>query len=98
MELLLIGAGYLARKIITQSPNSNIIAFRRQKNSQDLDDRASYQYSDILDNYVVTQLNLLNGKLIPKDKNHYFSNIFQLSNFIFVEKNFFFKNKHHLVN
>lgn len=47
MELLLIGAGYLARKIITQSPNSNIIAFRRQKNSQDLDDRASYQYSDI---------------------------------------------------
>jgi len=55
-----------------------------------------YQYSNILDNYIVTQLNLLNGKLIPKDKNHYFSNIFQLSNFIFVEKNFFMKNKNYL--
>ena len=47
MELLLIGAGYLARKIITQSPNSNIIAFRRQKNSQDLVDKATYKYADI---------------------------------------------------
>ena len=57
-----------------------------------------YQYSDILDNYIVTQLNLLNGKLIPKDKNHYFSNIFQLSNFIFVEKKFFMKNKNYLLS
>jgi len=57
-----------------------------------------YQFSDILDNYVLTQLNLLNGKLIPKDKNHYFSNIFQLSNFIFVEKKFFMKNKNYLLS
>jgi len=57
-----------------------------------------YQYSNILDNYIVTQLNLLNGKLIPKDKNHYFSNIFQLSNFIFVEKKFFMKNKNYLLS
>ena len=55
MELLLIGAGYLARKIITQSPNSNIIAFRRQKNSQDLVDKATYKYTDIfrLKNFLV---------------------------------------------
>ena len=57
-----------------------------------------YQISDILDNYVVTQLNLLNGKLIPKDKKHYFSNIFQLSNFIFVEKKFFMENKNYLLS
>ena len=50
------------------------------------------------DNYVVTQLNLLNGKLIPKDKKHYFSNIFQLSNFIFVEKKFFMENKNYLLS
>ncbi len=47
MELLLIGAGYLARKIITQSPNSNIIAIRRQQHSRDLVDRATYEYADI---------------------------------------------------
>ena len=57
-----------------------------------------YQFSDILDNYVLTQLNLLNGKLILKDKKHYFSNIFQLSNFIFVEKKFFMENKNYLLS
>lgn len=57
-----------------------------------------YQFSDILDNYVVTQLNLLNGKLILKDEKHYFSNIFQLSNFIFVEKKFFMENKNYLLS
>ena len=57
-----------------------------------------YQFSDILDNYVLTQLNLLNGKLIPKDKKHYFSNIFQLSNFIFVEEKFFMENKNYLLS
>ena len=58
MELLLIGAGYLARKIITQSPNSNIIAFRRQKNSQDLVDKATYKYTDIFrpENFLVTNV------------------------------------------
>ena len=57
-----------------------------------------YQFSDILDNYVLTQLNLLNGKLILKDKKHYFSNIFQLSNFIFVEEKFFMENKNYLLS
>ena len=56
------------------------------------------QFSEILDNYVVTQMNLINGKLIVVDKNHYFSNIFQLSNFIFVEKEFFIENKNNLLN
>ena len=30
-----------------KSPNSNIIAFRRKKNSQDLVDKATYKYADI---------------------------------------------------
>ena len=56
------------------------------------------QFSQILDNYVVTQMNLINGQLIEVDKNDFFSNIFQLSNFIFVEKQFFMKNKSYLLN
>ena len=56
------------------------------------------QFSEILDNYVVTQMNLINGKLMVVDKNHYFSNIFQASNFIFVEKEFFLENKNNLLN
>ena len=56
------------------------------------------QFSEILDNYVVTQMNLMNGKLIEVDKNHFFSNIFQLSNFIFVEKQFFMENKIYLLD
>ena len=56
------------------------------------------QFSETLDNYVVTQMNLINGNLIQVDKNHYFSNIFQLSNFIFVEKQFFMENKSYLLN
>ena len=56
------------------------------------------QFSETLDNYVVTQMNLINGNLIQIDKNHYFSNIFQLSNFIFVEKQFFMENKSYLLN
>jgi len=56
------------------------------------------QFSEILDNYIVTQMNLINGKLIQVDKNHYFSNLFQLSNFIFVEKEFFLRNKKNLLN
>lgn len=56
------------------------------------------QFSEILDNYVVAQMNLINGKLIVVDKNHYFSNIFQLSNFIFIEKEFFLENKNNLLN
>jgi len=57
-----------------------------------------FQFSELLNNYKIFQLNLINGKLIEVDKNHYFSNIFHLSNFIFVEKNFFEKNKNILLN
>ena len=58
MELLLIGAGYLARKIITQSPNSNIIALRREERSQDLVDRCAYKYGDVfrLENDLVKNI------------------------------------------
>ena len=56
-----------------------------------------FQFSEILDNYVVTQMNLINGKLVEIDKNHFFSNIFQLTNIIFIEKKFFKKNRDTLV-
>ena len=56
------------------------------------------QFAEILDNYVITQMNLIDGKLMEVDKNHYFSNLFQLSNFVFVEKEFFLKNKNILLN
>ena len=57
-----------------------------------------YKISKLLENYAVTQLNLINGKLIIVDKNDFFSNIFQLSNFVFIEKEFLKKNKHILLN
>ena len=47
MDLLLAGAGYLARKIIAQSPNSNIIALRREKRNLDLVGSCTYKYGDI---------------------------------------------------
>ena len=51
-----------------------------------------FQFSEILKDYVVTQMNLADGKLFVVDQNHYQSNLFQLSNFVFVEKEFFEKN------
>ena len=51
-----------------------------------------FQFSEILKDYVVTQMNLTDGRLIVVDQNHYQSNLFQLSNFVFVEKEFFEKN------
>ena len=45
-----------------------------------------------------TQMNLINGNLVQIDQNHNFSNIFQLSNFVFVEKDFFLENKDYLLN
>ena len=58
MDLLLLGAGYLARKIIKLSPNSNIIALRREKSSQDLVNSCSYRYGDIfrLENNLVNNV------------------------------------------
>ena len=57
-----------------------------------------HQFSEILENYFVTQMNLINGNLVQIDQNHNFSNIFQLSNFVFVEKDFFLENKDYLLN
>lgn len=51
-----------------------------------------FQFSEILKDYVVTQMNLVDGRLFVVDQNHYQSNLFQLSNFVFVEKEFFEKN------
>ena len=61
-------------------------------------DSTVYKISKLLENYAVTQLNLINGKLITVNKNDFFSNIFQLSNFVFIEKEFLKKNEHILLN
>ena len=56
-----------------------------------------FKFSEILENYIVTQLNLTSGKLVVVNEKDFFSNIFQLSNFIFIRKNFFKKKKHILI-
>lgn len=56
------------------------------------------QFSKKLKNYVVTQMNLINGKLVVVDEESFLSNIYQLSNFVFIEKEFFDKNKKFLLN
>ena len=56
------------------------------------------QFSKLLKNYVTTQMNLVNGKLVVVDENQFLSNIYQLSNFVFVEKDFFNKSKKLLLN
>lgn len=48
-------------------------------------------FSKCLDGYIVTQLNLLNGKLKIIEAKDYLSNIYLLTNFIFIEKNYFAK-------
>lgn len=50
-----------------------------------------YDYSVMLKGYVVTQLNLINGKLRIINPLDPFSNLYFLSNFIFIEKSFFEK-------
>ena len=52
-----------------------------------------FEFSQILKNYIVTQLNLVNGTLQEIDPKDPLSNIFHLSNFIFIEKNYFKKYK-----
>ena len=52
-----------------------------------------YDYSVMLEGYVVTQLNLINGKLRIINPLDPLSNLYFLSNFIFIEKSFFEKNK-----
>ena len=56
------------------------------------------QFSKILKNYVTTQMNLINGKLVVVAEESFLSNIYQLSNFVFIEKEFFDKNKKFLLN
>lgn len=52
-----------------------------------------YEYSAKLEDYVVTQLNLINGKLRIINPLDPLSNLYFLSNFIFIEKSFFEKYK-----
>ena len=51
----------------------------------------------MLEGYVVTQLNLINGKLRIINPIDPLSNLYFLSNFIFIEKSFFEKNKKILI-
>ena len=48
--------------------------------------------SDYLKNYLVFQLNLINGKLLKIDSANPLSNLYYLSNFIFIEKDFYKEN------
>lgn len=56
-----------------------------------------YDYSVMLEGYVVTQLNLINGKLRIINPLDPLSNLYFLSNFIFIEKIFFKKYKKILI-
>jgi len=56
-----------------------------------------YDYSVMLEDYVITQLNLINGKLRIINPIDPLSNLYFLSNFIFIEKSFFEKYKKNLI-
>jgi hypothetical protein len=51
-----------------------------------------YNFLKILKNYVTTQMNLINAKLVAVEDS-FFYNIYQMSNFIIIEKEFFIKIK-----
>ena len=51
----------------------------------------------MLKDYVPTQLNLINGQLRIIESDDYLSNIYQLSNFVFVENEYFKKYQHILL-
>ena len=57
-----------------------------------------YNYSKKFNNYVTTRLNLINGKLKIVDPKDFMSNIYHLSNYIFVQKEFLKKNEELLLN
>lgn len=57
-----------------------------------------FQFSEMLKNYVPVQMNLINGKLLVVDSNNYFSNIYHLSQFVFIEKDFFKENSEKLLS
>ena len=56
-----------------------------------------YDYSIMLESYVITQLNLINGKIKIINPIDPLSNLYFLSNFIFIEKSFFEKYKKILI-
>ena len=56
-----------------------------------------YNYSVLLPDYVITQLNPINGKLRIINPSDPLSNLFILSNFIFIKKKFFLENKKKLI-
>jgi len=56
------------------------------------------QFSKLLKNYVTTQMNLINGDLVVVAEDSFLSNIYQLSNFVFIEKEFFDKTRKLLIN
>jgi len=56
-----------------------------------------YDYSIMLESYVITQLNLINGKIRIINPIDPLSNLYFLSNFIFIEKSFFEKYKKILI-
>ena len=57
-----------------------------------------FDFSEMLKNYVPTQMNLINGKLLIIESDNYLSNIYLLSNFVFVEKEYFQKYQHILLS
>lgn len=56
-----------------------------------------FNFSEMLKDYVPTQLNLINGQLRIIESDDYLSNIYQLSNFVFVENEYFKKYQHILL-
>jgi FkbM family methyltransferase len=56
-----------------------------------------YGFSQILKQYVPCQLNLLSGNLVEVNPSLTDSNIYHLSNFVFVERKFFKKNRKILI-
>ena len=51
-----------------------------------------FEITNFLKNYLVFQLNLINGKLLKINPADPLANLYYLSNFIFIEKNFYENN------
>ena len=56
-----------------------------------------FQFSQVLKNYKVFQLNSYNGKILEVNPNDYLSNIYCLSNFIFINEKFYHEFKKELI-
>lgn len=53
--------------------------------------QTTIELSKLLDGYILTQLNPINGKLKVVNPKNFLSNIYLLTNFVFIEKNYFTK-------